>query len=88
LHYIVAKNYIFKAKDNVPVVKLKEKKKNTKKILFFASLKIKSLKKGVGSGSGSISQRYRSGDPDPHCRQHIFGNIFSDATKLFPASRK
>jgi len=38
-----------------------------KKILiFFASLK--SLKKGVGSvvGSGSISQRYGSGDPDPH----------------------
>jgi hypothetical protein len=31
---------------------------------FFASLK--SLKKGVGSGSGSISQRYGSVDPDPH----------------------
>jgi len=37
-----------------------------KKILFLASLK--SVKKGVGSGvrSGSISQRYGSGDPDPH----------------------
>jgi hypothetical protein len=35
---------------------------------FFASLK--SLKKGVGSGVGSgfISQRYRSADPDPHQR--------------------
>jgi hypothetical protein len=59
-----------------------------KKTNFFASSKIKSLKKGVGlrvgsgSGSGSIRQRYRSGDPDPdthqnvtdqqHCRQHIF----------------
>jgi hypothetical protein len=40
------------------------------KIIFFASLK--SLKKGVGcevgfrSGSGSISHRYGSADPDPH----------------------
>ncbi len=35
---------------------------------FFAS-----LKKGVGSGvgSGSISQRYVSGDPDPH--QNVTG---------------
>ncbi len=42
------------------------KKKNMKKIIFFASLI--SLKKGVGSGvgSGSISQRYRSADPDLH----------------------
>jgi hypothetical protein len=39
------------------------KKKSMKKIIFFAS--IKSLKKGVGSGSGPISQRYRSVDPDP-----------------------
>jgi hypothetical protein len=33
---------------------------------FFAS--VKSVKKGVGYGSGSISQRYGSGDPDadPH----------------------
>ncbi len=31
--------------------------------IFFASLK-KSLKKGVGSGS--VSQRYGSADPDPH----------------------
>jgi hypothetical protein len=37
-----------------------------KKCPFFASLK--SMKKVVGSGSGSISQRYGSGDsdPDPH----------------------
>jgi hypothetical protein len=34
---------------------------------FFASLK--SLKKGVGSGVGSISQRYGSGDPDPQENQ-------------------
>jgi hypothetical protein len=44
------------------------KKKIWKKIFFFASLK--SLKKGVGSGvgsrSGSISQRYGSPDPDQH----------------------
>jgi hypothetical protein len=33
-----------------------------KKIIFLTSLK--SLKKGVGSGF--ISQRYGSGDPDPH----------------------
>ncbi len=37
-----------------------------KKKYFFASLK--SMRKGVetGVGSGSIRQRYRSGDPDPH----------------------
>jgi hypothetical protein len=46
----------------VPAGKLKEK--NKKKIIFFASLK--SLKKKVGSGSGSISQRCGSPDPDPH----------------------
>ncbi len=40
------------------------KKKNIKKNKNFSS--IKSLKKGVGSGSGSISQRYRSADLDPH----------------------
>jgi hypothetical protein len=36
------------------------------KLHFFASLK--SLKKGVrsGVGSGSISQKYRSADPDMH----------------------
>ncbi len=41
-------------------------KKKIEKNYFFAS--IKSLKKGVGSGvgSGSISQRYGSADPDPH----------------------
>jgi hypothetical protein len=41
-------------------------KKNMKKFIFFASLK--SLKKEVGSGVGSgfISQRYGSGNPDPH----------------------
>jgi hypothetical protein len=41
-------------------------KKKCEKNIFFASLK--SMKKGVGSGaeSGSISQRYGSGDPYPH----------------------
>jgi hypothetical protein len=38
------------------------KKKIWKKIFLFASIKL--LKKG--DGSGSISQRYRSADPDPH----------------------
>jgi hypothetical protein len=42
---------------NVPVGKLQEK--NIEKIFFFAFLK--SLKKVVGSGSGSISQRCGSG---------------------------
>jgi hypothetical protein len=28
------------------------------------------MKKGVGSGFGSISQRYRSGDPDPEPHQN------------------
>jgi hypothetical protein len=46
----------------VPVGKLYERKKN-----FFASLK--SMKKGVGSGS--ISQRYGSGDPDPDAHQNV-----------------
>jgi hypothetical protein len=44
------------------------KKKN-----FFASLK--SMKKGVGSGvrsgSGSISQKYGSWDPDPDPQQNV-----------------
>jgi hypothetical protein len=40
-------------------------RKNMFNKLFFASLK--SLKKGVGSGF--ISQRYGSADPDPH--QHV-----------------
>jgi hypothetical protein len=33
---------------------------------FFTSLK--SIKEGVGSGAGSgfISQKYKTGDPDPH----------------------
>jgi hypothetical protein len=35
-------------------------KRNMKKKIFVASLK--SLKKGIGS----ISQKYRSRDPDPH----------------------
>jgi hypothetical protein len=38
----------------------KKYEKNT----FFASLK--SLKKGVVSGFGSVSQGYGSADPDPH----------------------
>jgi hypothetical protein len=39
--------------------------------IFFASLK--SIKKGVGSGVGSgyISQRYGSGDPDPHPHHNV-----------------
>jgi hypothetical protein len=47
-------------------LRVRNKKKICKKSIFFASLK--SLKKGVGSGigSGSISQRYGSADPDPH----------------------
>jgi hypothetical protein len=41
-------------------------KKYEKMIIFFVSLK--SLTKGVrsGVGSGSISQRYGTADPDPH----------------------
>ncbi len=35
-----------------------------KKYEYFLSLK--SLKKGVGSGSRSVSQRYGSAEPDPH----------------------
>jgi hypothetical protein len=36
---------------------------------------MKSLKKGVGSrvGSGSISKRYGSGDPDPESHQKVTG---------------
>jgi hypothetical protein len=46
------------------------KKKIWGKNNLFASLT--SLKKGVGSevGSGSISQRYGSADPDPHLKCH------------------
>jgi hypothetical protein len=40
-------------------VSLKKEKK-----IFLAFLKL--LKKGAGSGAGSINQRYRSADPDPH----------------------
>jgi hypothetical protein len=36
---------------------------------FFASLK--SMKKGVGSGSESIGQRYGSGDPEPDPHQNV-----------------
>jgi hypothetical protein len=59
---IFSKNQIFKTEDNVPASKLEEKNMGTN--YFFLSLK--SLKKGVGSGSGPISQRYGSADPDPH----------------------
>jgi hypothetical protein len=51
-----------------------------KKKILFASLK--SLKKGVGSGTGSISQRDGSADPDlvPHQNvkdpQHCLQNNF------------
>jgi len=48
------------------------KKKNEEKKYFLKSLK--SLKKGVGSGvgseSGSITQRYGSGDPDSNRDSH------------------
>jgi hypothetical protein len=38
------------------------------KHFYFASLKLlkKGVRSGVGFGSGSISQRYGSADPDPH----------------------
>jgi hypothetical protein len=63
---ILANNKIFKIEDNVPAGKLYEK--NMKKLSFFLSLKSlkKGVRSGIGSGSGSISQRYRSTDPDPH----------------------
>jgi hypothetical protein len=63
------------------------KKYGKKKKYFFAS--IKSKKKGVGSGvgSGSISQRYGPGDPDPHQNvtdpQHCFKR-----TKRYHETRK
>jgi hypothetical protein len=47
--------------------------KKMEKKYFFASLK--SVKKvvgsGVRSGSGSISQRHGSGDPDPDTHQNV-----------------
>ncbi len=45
---MLAKNLIFMTEDNVPAGKLKQNEKNN----FFASLKW--LKKGVGSGAGSL----------------------------------
>jgi hypothetical protein len=50
------------------VGKLKEKKYEEEKNIFFASLKSmkKGVRSGVGSGSGSISQRYGSGSA-PKC---------------------
>jgi hypothetical protein len=42
-------------------LRVSNKKKNMKKNFFGI---LKSLKKGVGSGS--VSQRYGSADPDPH----------------------
>jgi hypothetical protein len=56
-------------------------KKKYEKNNFFASLK--SLKKGVVSevGSGSVSQRYGSADPDPHKNvtdpQHCYLVLFT-----------
>jgi hypothetical protein len=48
-------------------------RKKYEKKYFFASLK--SMKKEVGSGvrsgSGSISKKYGSGDPDPDPRQNV-----------------
>ncbi len=51
------------------------------------------MKKGVGSGvesgSGSISQRYESGDPDPHQNvtdpKYWFALTFFDKIKFFPS---
>jgi hypothetical protein len=59
------------------------KKKYVKQL--FASLK--SLKKGVGSGSGSFSQRYGSVDPDPHqnvtdLASPIFSYVMSCADQI------
>jgi hypothetical protein len=54
------------------------KKQYEEKKFVFVSLKSlkKGVRTGVGSGSGSISQRYGSGDPDPHQNvtdpQHCF----------------
>jgi hypothetical protein len=47
------------------------KKKYGEKKNIFSPLK--SLKKGIGSGvgSGSISQRYGSADPDPYPQQNV-----------------
>jgi hypothetical protein len=44
------------------------------KKLFFASLM--SLKEGVGSGSGAVSLRYKSADPDPHQMTRIPNTAF------------
>jgi hypothetical protein len=46
----------------------KKKFKKYEKKFFLASLKLmkKGVGSGVGSGSRSISQRYGSGDLDPH----------------------
>jgi hypothetical protein len=63
LKKILAKNKIFKTEDDVPVGKLYEK--NVKIFFTLKSLK-KGVRFGVGFGSGSISQRYGSGHPDPH----------------------
>ncbi len=64
---VLTKNWIFKPEDDV----------NN----FLTSLK--SLKKGVrsrvGSGYGSISQRYGSGDPDPGPRQNVTDPQYSRA---------
>ncbi len=62
-------------------LRVSSKKKVWRKKLIFCAF-LKSLKKGVGSGvgSGSISQRYGSADPDPqqnvtdpqHCLTHTY----------------
>jgi|LakMenEpi03Aug12_release.lakeMendotaPanAssembly.Ray.scaffolds.fasta_scaffold439282_1 hypothetical protein len=59
-----------------------------KKKYFFASLKLikKGVGPGVGSGSRSISQRYGSGDLDPHQNvidpQHCIQNYQSLVSQL------
>ncbi len=41
-------------------------KKKCEIYFYFCILKINKERVGSGVGSGSISQRYGSGDPDPH----------------------
>jgi hypothetical protein len=51
------------------VIRKNMKKKN----YFLASLKLMKKEVGSGFGSGSISQRYESGEPDPDPHQNVTG---------------
>ncbi len=55
--------------DNVPLVKLQEKKYGTN--FFLARSLKKEVGSGVGFGSGFIRQRYGSADPDPDPHQKV-----------------